>query len=896
MNPLFMQMMFNPMGMGCMPFMGGMNFMMPSLFCGSSFMSMPYSQSDNLWFLNQPIYRNTGYDYLLDPNFALRNCQLKWQNGGFYGQTMLPGFTFPGFSPIGSVPQIPGLTQQPQKTEAEKEAEKKKAEEAKKPAAKKAQKLSESFANIKKLAEDKNNNLPEIPEELSKKAEEAMKKETAEEQLTAMKEVMTAIPEETIRKSVLADKNVRDKLRNAGYNFTLGVKNKCCLKNNDIKDEDIDNSKRLIRLHSDIIEKKLNELPLICGQLSNPDTAKLRILGIISSWNDKYKGSESGILRLIASNLPEGNDAVAKKDAVKECVKTFTEALLLKASDYEGYDKITKARDEVNEKLNLVLKTSPADGFTMTNINNLAAACDKLYARLRMQEAVAARDYVNKNFGYLNEVKPGVINENMIVEETQKDLEAEGIAYPKVTELDAAPVTDEIVVQTEQEMKDLDEEFDGDGKGKLEALYKDGKLTKVEGKDNIYQSKPIKAGDKVRYFAVIEDKVYEVFKQNDKFLKAKNAEEVSAADIGSYAMAVERANKLVDKNALRYVTDVSKANRYPVFKATGANEYYIIKDNKFYHLLDAERIYIKRVGNTDKVFVDFKGADRKEVSIYDITADDVEEFEDSEIRTQKQVDAEKKAKALEDVTIVESHQYSSLHDIESNEEMDKLSEEICGEKGHFRKNKFIPGYFMSDKPQGRVYKYDVKSGKLKFVENIRAITSVGYAKDADNKDFAIAEVFMDKEYTGAELINKIQEYGAELRTCLNGRTNDEEVILSHRKLSTIIAMKNPVYTINFIKGYKNQGGFWSSDGICKQIVTENDFDRRTGSTTLTGAYYVKQIAILIKQVVEITDFDRNSDDYKILCKLANGDNLSGSAEKLDDIIDKVIEAYDKKYS
>lgn len=913
MNPLFMQMMMNPMGIGCMPFMGG--FMMPTMCCGSNFMTMPYYQNDNLGFLNTPIFRNTSYDYLLDPNYALQQCQVQWQNGGGFGITQLPGFSFPGFTPaigLPGVPSVPGVAQQPQKTEAEKEAEKKKEEEAKKPAAKKAQKLNETFAKIKKLAEDKNNKFPEIPEELVKQAEEAMKKETAEEQLAAMKEVMAGISEEVLRKTVLADDNVRNQLRKAGYNFNLS-QNKYSLKNNDIKEEDIDNSKRLIKLHSDIVEKKFNELQLICGQLSDQNVARARILGVISSWNDKYKGNEKGILRLIALNLPTGNDAVAKMPAVKECVKTFTEALLLKASDYEGYDKITSARNEVNEKLTLVLQTEPANGFTKANIDKLAAACDKLYARLRMQEAVSVRDYINKNFKYMNEVKSGVINENMVIEETQKDLEAEGVAYPKVNELDETPVTEEIAVQREEVARNYDEEYKDDGKGMLEALEADGTLKKVEGKQNVYQTKAVKADGKVRYFAVADNKVYEVFKKDNKFLMAKEPVEVTAEDITSYSNAVERANKLVDNKALNHVSIPS--SRYPIFKATGADEYYIIKDNKFYHLLNVEKIHTKNENNVEKVYVDFKDANKKNVSIHDIAAEDVEEFDDSEIKTKKQADEEKRAREMADVTAVESHTYASINDLEDNTVLDELSQEATGKKGNFVKTK-VDGYYFC-KEKNRYYKYDVKSGQLKYDSKIKSINEKGYITNERNLCVPVAEVFMDKVYTGVDLINKIQEYGSDFRTLLNGGTSEAEYVKAHRKLNTIISMNNPVYTVNFIKGYQANKCLWSDRGICRQIVTENGIDTGDNKHLLTGTYYVKQIAILMQKVVEETGFDRTSKDYETLCKIAKGeliqdtscndsgfgafekttaDNLKATAVALDGIIDKIIEAYDKKYS
>ena len=453
-------------------------------------------------------------------------------------------------------------------------------------------------------------------------------------------------------------------------------------------------------------------------------------------------------------------------------------------------------------------------------------------------------------------------------------------------------------------MQELDRQYSGDGNGLLQTLCTQGVLKKVEGQDSVYRTTQAlpPSEDKVRYFVCDEtdNKIYEVYKETKtedgnqvtEFVRKEGATPVSAEEIGAFNKTAERVTKLYNDKALEFATeDISN----PVFQASGAkNEKYIIKNGKLYHIQNVSRVY-KSKDDSDvlHVTVDFTDG-RTGVYLENLSDSDLDLCEDTEIKTKQQALEEQRKLQRSDVTKVESRQYASLGDID-NEEMDKISEDICGEKNHFRKSKYIPGYFISNKPKGRIYKYDAKTGKLKYAENIKTITEYGFGKDYNNNFFSIAEVFMDKNYNGAELVNKIQEYGAEFRKHLNGRTSQKNVILSHRKLNTIIAINDPLYTINFIKGYKNQGGFWSYDDMCRQIVTEHDFETKVGSTTIDGSYYVKQIANLILQVVDITDFDKNSDDYANLCKIANGETMSGIAAVLDKIINKVIDAYDKKY-
>ena len=884
MNPFFFMQMMNPFSFGCMP-------------C-SGLVSMPYER--DLPFLNFPVIRNTSMDYLLDPNYALMNCQRRWMMQGGNGSTMLPGFTFPNYTyPQMQYPTLPGV-QKPQ-TEEEKEAEKKKQEETKKPEAEKAKHLYETFNKLKQLTEDKNNNLPTLSEELCKKAEEAMKKETAEEQLEAMKEVMSDIPVELIRKTVLSDANVREQLRKAGYNFNY-AKNKYSLKHPDIKDNDFDGTERIKKLHEEIKQKEYNELAVYAGQLADKTQAKKKILSIISTWNDSYKSqNERSIIRLVGNNLPTGKDAIAKLKTVQDNVRAIAQALVAKADDYAGCKKITAAKNELKSKITALTKPN---GCTKANIDSLATSFDKLYARIRMQEAAAINSYINKNFADLNEVNADIINDKMVLEETQKDLAAEGITAPSKSDLDVPPTTPVIEAQNHGgEGDNLDEEYDGDPQGLVAALVESGDLTKVPNK-KFYQTKALKGGG-VRYFNVDEGGIYEIVKTSKGELKKVKSENgVTAAQIQTYNQSVERANSLVDGKVIKRA-DVT-GSKYPIFKAVNENKYFILKDDNLYYIADCKAI--KTNTSTHTAMVSFNNKSSKSMKVDDLSTDNaLEEFDNGSIKTAAQIKAEKEAKEKADVTKIEAHQFSSLNDIaESNKMMDELSVEATGKKGNFEKTA-VAGYFFC-KGKNRYYRYYVSDGKLHYLPTVKSIDKNGIITRHNGTKTQALEVFIPTAVKDVELINKIQEYGASFRTCLNGDTSEAEYEKAHRQLNTIIGWNKPEYTVNFIKGYKNNWCLWSDSGICKQIVTEGDLEDGDESTFGTKKYYIQQIAKLMLTVVDNCGFDRTSADYKTLQELAGIKNIEGSktfnltksfslkqkAETLDKIIDKVIESYDKK--
>ncbi len=863
MNPFMMSnIFFGPMGMS----------MSPMCFGG---VSMPYyGQNDMCTFMNFPIFRNTAADFWLDPRLAMMQSQQSMMNGGsIFGNNFLPLFNnFPGMSPF-----APWMT--PGKTETPEEKEKREAREAeaKKPEAKKAASLKKVFDSVKKLSENRNNRFPKIPDELTEKVKKAMEKETAKEQLDAMKEVMASIPEDVLRKTILADDEVKKQLKAAGYNFNL-LSNKYSLKGDDVNESDITHEKRLAAIRSDIESSTYNytEFQNLSSQLDGANAS--RILEFVSAWNSKF--SEK-LFDVIAAHIPDGKSEV-KLSSAQNCVTTIANALVIKADEYDGYPEISRLKKDLSEKIQKIASDSSASAeqrkevFTKENIADISKTFNELYARLRMQEALKVRDYIKSNddFRALNEIKEGIINDNMVIEETMKDLESEGIKnYPKVDELDKQPVTEEIIISNELEAEDADEQYKDDKQALVDEYLvgKKGALSKVSADSNVYKTKSYDNKDNgVKYYTVKDGKLIEVKKTGEgKFEATKNAKEVTAKEIAGYDKVISRISNLLANKTIAPV-----ANTKNLFKATGADEYYALVDNKFGKV---------------KASADITKPEN-------LKAEDLEDFEDNKIKSKAKVEEERKAEAEKDIKAVSEKVYDTVLDIDNAalEELDK----ITGISNDFQETA-VKGYYYC-KSKNRYYAYNQSTGKLDYLRGVTEISDTGYMIK-DKKWLPCTEIINTGNAPAGseELHTAIQNYAKDFAKDLNGVTSDEEYVDAKRRLNTFTSLTDVEYIVNFIKGYKSYGGFWSNSGMCKQIASEYGLqDGETHTDKESKRYYLKWIAIRMKEVVNKSSFSKRSAEYALLDQIARGELVSASisytAEQLDLIINKIIEAYDEK--
>ena len=922
MNPFMM--MFGPMGMG---FFGG---------CGCGINMPYYGNNDMLTFMNFPVFRNTSNDYLLDPRLALMQCQQSWMNGGsIFGNSYLPLFNnFPGVS---NMPFSPWWNPTQTKTETEEEKKKREAKEAeaKKPEAKKAASLKKVFDSVKKLAENRNNRFPKIPDELVTKAEEALKKETAKEQLDAMKEVMSSIPDATLRKTILADDEVKKQLKAAGYNFKLtdGSGKRYSLDGDDIPETDITHETRMTSIRCDIVSSTYDytEFQNLAAQLSGSNAS--RILEFLSAWNSK---NNEKILELISNHIPDGNDAV-KLSSAQECVITIAKALQAKAKEYEGYPEISRLQQELSEKISAITSAPSATNedrkrtFTKEKLTDLSNVFNTLYARLRMQEAVRINQAIKENddFRALNELKEGLINDDMVVEETMKDLEGEGITnYPKVNELDKEPVTEEIEVSREIEAEDADEQYKDNPQGLVDEYLDDkkGVLSKVSPESNVYQTKGYdEDGTCARYFTVKDNKLIEVKKNAEgKFVAEANPSSVTAKEIMSYDYTLTRISNLIDGGSIvpfdgHYTTTKLP---FPVFKATGADEFYALIDGRFGKIDKCTGL----PEDTTNKKIHVKGAEK---TIDQLKAEDLVDFKDEDVKSKEKVTKNQIKEENSEVEAIEAMTFESLKDAKSYTKRMEISNLITKDENGESKDEVVfkpiddaNGCFKSEyNGKIRYYKYDEKTNKLicltTYLNNKDrgGVISIknGIAKIQSSKGVETVEIreniLEEPLKEGEKYEDKIQEYGLAFAKSVSGPDYSNDYPNAQRKLNTLVATigskklssdEKASFVYNFIKGYQKNCGWLTaqSRGICKQIIEESGIN--TGESTKeynSKMRYIAKIAAGVIELAKVCEYDNQKDiDYLIkVSKMSAGQITLTSilAESIDDIIERIFKHLEK---
>ena len=851
MNPFMM--MFGPIGFG---FMGG------GCSCG---VNMPYyGMDDRLTFMNFPVFRNTSMDYLLDPRLAMMQSQQSMMNGygNIFGSTMLPMFNnFPGMNFPGmnnNSPWSPWF--QPSKTETEEERKEREAREAeaKKPEAKKAEALKNTFDKIKKLA-DADSEYLTLDKSIIDKANEAMKKEKAEDRLQAMKEVIALIPDEQLKIAIYSDEKIRKHLRIAGFNFECND-----VKNKDVQSGDADNIYGLTTLHDELQRKEYNKLQVICGQLNTKEQAKDIILSVISNWNDKFHSTkDKGLLRWIGENLPTGNDEIAKKDTVSADVLIIVQALEAKASEYKGCAKVEKALQDL-----LKAKEAMIKNFNKNTINNVATAFDNLYARLRMQEAVKVNDLIRNNadFKEINEAKADFINEDLVVEETIEDLKSEGITAPKVSDLDEAKKPTVVTVSTEG-VVNIDTKYEGKSQELVnEYLVKEKHILTQVGDTDVYQTKDYDGkGSGVRYFSVQNDKLIEVTKKEDgTFVAAPNAKTVTRKEIEAYDSTVQRINKLINEDK----SIVPVENTSNLFKATGADEYYALVDNNF--------------GRVKSSVNNIKAAELK--------ADDLEDFDDTEVKSKDKVEKDKKDKAAK----------------EKQGQIDKVVAKLTNEKYIWRtlnyklnelgleKTKVI-GYFKTTGQPTVYFKYDNNPNsntyqKLLYLRDVTSIDSNGYMTKNNGTKEACLEVQTAKESAEDlyDVLSKVAYKYPSPERRLSSEEIQEDLALVERKFNSFKKYTTIHDVIDFVTTF-NEGStrFWQFWKGSEQHSISSSVVNNYAIPESKKEEYVKFIAIRINQIVDRYQLVFDDPDDKItLEQIAKGNKVTFNYESVTKYPDK----------
>lgn len=845
MNPFMMSnMFFGPMGMSVSPM------------CGFG-VSMPYyGTSDMLTFMNFPIFRNTSSDYLLDPRLALMQGQQSMMSGSLFGNTMLPMFNnFPGMN-------FPWMQQKTETEEEKKEREAREAE-AKKPEAKKAASLKKAFDGIKKLA-DKNSSFVVLDESIIKKADEAMKKEKAEDQLSAMKEVMALIPDDVLRKSVMADETVVKKLKDAGYNFNY--------KNNkySLPATAVENIK-MNQVYDDILSKHHYDPQGLGSFAASAASGNPSILALVSAWNNTQ--SEKGILRFIAKNIPTEDGPLASLKG--QIVPQIINAMIDKADEYSGCAKIKADRDKLAAAKEDLLKD-----FNQANLNKVSDAFEALYARLRMQEAVKVRDYIKNNadFNSLNEVKTDLINDDMVVAETYANLKEEGISNPPAeNSLDKIQTVSTVVISDEG-VVDKDDEYKNNPQGLVDDyLAKDNKfLTKIEGTD-VYQTKGYdENGNGVKYYSVQNGKLIEVTKKEDgTFTAPSGAKAVTSKEIEAYDSAIKRIQGLISSKSIVPVQNTSN-----LFKATGADEYYALVDGKFGK--------IKSSVNS--------------VKLEELKAADLEEFNDADVKSKEKVEKDKKAKEEKD----------------KNDKIAKIVKNVTADAYAFKTMRYqlsqlgleetgVIGYYKTKEKPALFFKYDNNENSstyqhLVHLKDVEEVYSDGTMKiKGSSTKKSCCEVQTPQE-SAKELYNILTiaaYHWGNYKSVKTEQQIKDDMSVVKRKMNSLKSYMTTSDIVNFITTYQDEAYHWwrrNDESLCIALVNNNAL------TENERKEYIKLIATKILQIVEKKGYtfeDKATLEHISKGRLVTyngmqtGLTLGTTAAELDRIIEIVLKKYNE---
>ena len=908
MNPFMMSnMFFGPMGMSVSPMCG----------CG---VSMPfYGMNDCLTFMNFPIFRNTSNDYLLNPMLAFYQSQQQMQcgMGNIYGNTMLPMFNnFPGMN-MGPMSPWWNPSQRTETPEEKKKREEREAEEKKPENIEKKAKIDEYKSYFNKFKEmlDAETKKSADFKELESAFNAALKEDKIDDRVKKLEEVFQRLDKEILTKVALSDNSINSKLYEIGYNFPSNISKV----NTGIEVKDLDNLISTLDLSDSVAVGAFG-----------PTASKSNnyILHIISNWNDTHDSSEKGIIRGMAKYMPNNNTS---QKQYKGGITGVADALIKHAEEFKNANggakalpKLCKQIETVRSKVDVIKKVNYTNGekINKSTVTALADEFDKLYVMLRLIEAdMMNQKVINKYGKRMNALIEGAIPEDIITKETRDDLKAEGFKnLPSADNLDKVDIKqNDLKIKKSSNFISADKKYEGKPQKLLDEYLADeengvGVLTKV-GDSNVYQTMGYNdKGSGVKYYTVSDNKLVEC-DLNGKV--ADNAQEVTASEIEKYDENLKSIKSMIDRDAIVPCRDDFQNAKlpYPVFESTAKNEYYAIIGDKLGKIKNCTGLKPNNSAHTIHASGTGKTLDK-------LTEADLEEFNPSDVKTKAEIEKDKEEKKQqsekEQIQKVTTITFSSLKDAKTNKKLDEVSKAITGKDGQYDfKALKVNGYFYSNSTK-RFYRYNENTNQLVYLKDVVEVNKNGYLKYKNGTYKKCKEVISDTPIESEQLVSTIQEYGKAFAKDVNGKSTDEEDSDAFRKLNTIITQEDPLYTVNFIKGYWEYGGFWSNKGICKQIATENGFAEGTSANIFnTKRHYIREFAKLILKVADISNIDRDSTEYTTLQKIANGsliedtacydsgfgcfpktstENIKNTAIILDEIIKKVIKAYDENQS
>lgn len=390
-------------------------------------------------------------------------------------------------------------------------------------------KMKNNYEKLKQLLKTyKSVNKDNINEDLKIAIDIALNKSgKLEDKYNALKDVVEDIDAADLRKIIPNLDEYRTQLVEAGYDFE---NSECFEYENEDHTKLVDDArqaiKNIVATSGNVDFSQYAGLTGLTTHFSNPENY-VDILNIISLWNEN---KESGrlILELQKVVRKVAQAGTGESDsrilASKKLVEPLVEAIKAKAADCKK-DMTAEEKEELETlKENLENATAKVLGNPMSaNWNDLSTAFDNLYTLLRKTEAKRINKEINDKYSFLNEIKSGTINEEIIVNDTEIDLESEKITDSAIENYS----NNDRTTQTER---------------KVNSMVRNNILDDVVIDDVTYYQETKETGDREykRVFTIVDDKVCvvkDVKIENDRLVNLKgeevNVEELKAEEINT---------------------------------------------------------------------------------------------------------------------------------------------------------------------------------------------------------------------------------------------------------------------------------------------------------------------------------------------------------------------------
>ena len=460
----------------------------------------------------------------------------------------------------------------------------------------------------------------ELSEEHRKEYQEALKKSTDAEKLTALKELIKKLSDtekKAIKNKIAENADVKKALEESVIDY-----NKTAEKDN------------VDRAYSGLDRDDIS------GMLAISMGDDKYTLPDIGYWN--YKHPNTHILKAISDKLP--NDKI-KVTNYADAITNLTTKLITKANKYDS-DGISQAKvDALSKQLGEVSKylgdrNNSNAGYNKSKaqaeIAKLIPLFNALYVEIRMIQAQKSDKEIKEKFGIFEELMPGTLP-NIEAKTKEQLTNVEKISslgnYSHIRE-------DENYVAPQNT---VDEDFEGDPDGALAALANGNEsgltdsVIKPSSKSGVFETLVSTTKADKKYYTKQGDKIVELkdvkgisadgtctMKDGSKKPLAQvNKVEVSAQDIQDYQSAVNRVEDLFAQGLLKMgLNGANKTYMSTVKQAGGASQHFLIKDNKLVMLANGW------IGTDGKCHVNSKVC-----TIDQLTSADVREFDANEIVT-----------------------------------------------------------------------------------------------------------------------------------------------------------------------------------------------------------------------------------------------------------------------